>query len=54
MSKNYENIFIVADGEREHLENIHTIKVTLSQKVAIFLTKKEDDFWIRVKKAFIE
>ncbi|HPT89503.1 MAG TPA: NAD kinase [Bacilli bacterium] len=54
VSKNYENIFIVADGEREHLENIHTIKVTLSQKVAIFLTKKEDDFWIRVKKAFIE
>lgn len=54
ISSNYNNIFVIADGVEEHVDNIHTIKATLSAKTAVFLAKKEDDFWNRVKKAFIE
>lgn len=53
-SKNYNNIFIVADGVEVSLPKVHTIKARLSKKAARFLTKDQDGFWQRVKRAFIE
>lgn len=54
ISENYNNIFIIADGVQEFFDNIHTIEATLSSKAVTFLTKQQDDFWSRVKKAFID
>lgn len=54
VSQNYNNIFIIADGVQEFFDDIHTIEATLSPKAVTFLTKQADDFWSRVKKAFID
>lgn len=51
--KNNNNIYLSVDGEDLKTENVKEIKCRLSEKNIIILSHYNDDFWQRLKRAFI-
>lgn len=51
--KNNSNIYISVDGDSLNIEDVKEIKCSLSDKKIIILSHYNDDFWQRLKRAFI-
>lgn len=50
---NFNNTKISYDGISEECERVEEIKIKLSNKKVSFITKKNTNFWDRVKKSFL-